>query len=571
MTQFQAGLFDELTPLYPDTPVSEGTASYEVAGANGSYVGVHIAVSGLTPGLPVSIQVQGPHRAYKMFRLIPVPVEVNTGADQRTEYLKDDHNEYVIRRAPFYIYDPMEPIFNLALPEYPTAAFVFRTPIEYCRTRETKTWTITLRHNGQEQVLTLNVEQFPVQIPKASRDTYQFVNWFSMKDISERHHVVMWSAQFYQLLEKYMRAAVYTRQNIFNIQPGDVFELDENGDPRLLEDRLEKIIATARRAGITLFQGNALCGRASWVSDDDAFWNSLDHDSFTTPEQINDAFKFQAFDLFDHGTDARFGLTGALISTETGRRQLRLALTQLSRFITAHGLQDSWLQSCLDEPNDELCETYRVIVGITREAMPGIPILEPVLPTEKVAGMVDIWCPTLYNYEHNREFFEDRVKKGDRLYVYSCLTPGGNYLNRLQDMERLRVVYLAWAPLLYPSIEGFLHWGANQTPYGDPFCRQADLEGPYLNYHPKYANFLPAGDMCILYPGRDEPWISTRSEAHRIGFEDNYLLTELRKKDPEKTLDIVRSIVRGYADYSKSVADYRRTRKELLETACQLL
>ena len=98
---FHAGLFDELEALYPDS--SGGAAQYGVAAAKGTVAGVHILLTGLTPGQPVSIEVSGPHTAFKLFELVPVPVEVNTGARLRTAYLHDDVNETLIRKAPFYI------------------------------------------------------------------------------------------------------------------------------------------------------------------------------------------------------------------------------------------------------------------------------------------------------------------------------------------------------------------------------------------------------------------------------------------------------------------------------------
>ena len=52
MQTFQASLFDELTPIYPDTDTAQGTDFYRVAGANGTYAGVHIVLRGLTPGIP---------------------------------------------------------------------------------------------------------------------------------------------------------------------------------------------------------------------------------------------------------------------------------------------------------------------------------------------------------------------------------------------------------------------------------------------------------------------------------------------------------------------------------------
>lgn len=561
---FCAALFDELDSIYPDTDVTTGKTAHTVAGCNGTYVGVQIAVSGLTPGLPLSFTVEGPHRAYKLFEMIPVPVEVNTGAAQRSEYLKDDHNDNVIRRAPFYVYEVLNPIYNIVRPQYPTAAFVFRTPIEYCREEESYTFSITLTHGDASQTLLLETKRYPAVVKPAGKDDPQFVNWLSFDQIALQHNAPMWSKRYAEMLYRYLRAARYTRQNIFPVPTGLVFDVID-GEPRLNIDHLDYLIKIAKKAGIELFEGSAFCGRAAGLVDNDDFYNSLDHDSFTTPEQIGQAFKKRAFDEFDYGTDAVFSLTGESMSTEKGQRQLRSALCQLYAYLKANNLCADWTQCCLDEPNDALCDIYHVISAITHDAMPGIPVLEPVLPTEAVVGDIDIWCPSIEIYEKNKDFFDARVAEGDQIYVYTCLTPGGNYINRLLDLERLRVVYIAWNMMRYPDIIGYLHWGLNQNCSGDLFNRSASMfSEQVLEYHPKYANFLPAGDQCIFYPGYEQPLITTRSEAHRIGFEDLALLRQLKEKDPAKAEEIVAKLYRRTDEYEKSVAIYRTVREELL-------
>lgn len=568
---FTARLFDELTPIYPDTEVKSGMTGYTVAGANGTYAGVHIAVSGLVPGIPVTFEIKGPHRAYKLFQLRPVPVEVNTGAVQRSEYLKNDYNEHVIRRAPFMVYEALEPIFNIVMPSLSAAAFAFRTPVEYCRQKDTKEWSIILRHGEEMQTLTLEVEQYPSIVPKAGSDTFPFLNWIDFDNIAWWHNAPKWSARYEMMLEQYFRLAVYTRQNTLTVPCAELFELDDNQVPILNEKHFSQIIRAAKKAGIKLFQGSALCTRAEWAVDDDKFYDSLDHEHFTTPEEINQEFKRQAFSCFDYGTEAVLELTGESVCSKKGRYQLRSALQQIQAFVVKNGLREVWIQSCLDEPNDALAEAYHVISRITREEMPGIPILEPVLPTEAVTGALDIWCPSLNIYEENRAFYDERVEKGERLCVYSCLTPGGNYCNRLLDMERLRVVWIAWGSIRYPNVGGYLHWGGNYTCSNDPFKRQASMYSErVMEYHPKYANFLPAGDECIFYPGFEMPMASTRSEAHRIGFEDLHLLQAIEKKAPGRGRKIVDKVFHGYQDYSKSVEEYRAARKEMLETAAEL-
>jgi len=140
-------------------------------------------------------------------------------------------------------------------------------------------------------------------------------------------------------------------------------------------------------------------------------------------------------------------------------------------------------------------------------------------------------------------------------------------------MERLRAVWLGWAPAKYTDIEGFLHWGANwfggegmEGIWGtfEPFYN-AGGQGHITDYDLDKYNRLPAGDGAIMYPGHCEALSSARLEAHRIGLEDLYLLEELKKKDTERALQLIDMVFRGYADFEKSVDKYRDVRQMLLK------
>ncbi len=572
MQTFQAALFDELTPIYPDTDTTQGTDFYRVAGANGTYAGVHIVLRGLTPGIPVSVAVQGPHECYKLFELRALPVEVNTGAKQRTEFLKNDVNENVIRRAPFMIYDVLDPFFRIFQPAYTTAAIAFKTPIEYCRKQRTQIWTICVTHGGVTQKLTLYVDEYPMQVPKAGKDTFRYVNWLSFSHLSQVHRAPKWSPLYMQLLEKYLRAAVFSRQNVFCINMDEIFDLNEAGKPVLNETHLQMMVDTARRAGISLFHGGAFTGRRSSQADDDAFYNSIDHSKIQSPDEIAEIYKRKAFDAFDYGTDAVVNLTKEVIPGSAGESTLRDMAEQLYAWLQNHELTDCWTQCCMDEPNEALEGTYRRITTVVRSAMPGIELLEPTLVGHPLEGTMDIWCPSLDQYEQHLDFYNERVAQGDKIWVYSCLTPGANYCNRLQDMERLRQVWIGWAPAKYTDIEGFLHWGGNYYHSEGVYRHQS---GPFnervLEFHTKYAMYLPAGDGAIFFPGYDMPLICTRSEAHRIGLEDLCLLQQLRAQRPQQADAIIAKVFRKFNDFEKDVAAYRRVRKELLDAVLCLV
>jgi hypothetical protein len=562
---FDAAIFDELTPIYPDTDTAEGFSAYETAGCNGTYAGAHIAVTGLIPGIPLTAEVNGPHRCFKLFELIPVPVEVNCGAKQRTAYLKNDVNENVIRRAPFMVYEALEDFYNILTPKFAHTAIAFKTPIEYCEQARERVWEITLRQGQASKTLTLKVREFPSDVPQANENTFKYVNWFDFDRIAEDYRCEKWSPKYFKAFEQYLRAAIYSRQNTLCVNIPEIFSLAGDGCPVLNEQRLDAIVATAKRVGIALFHGGAFVTRKPYLTEEQSY-AALNHAEIEHPEEIAEAYKRQAFEIFDNCTSALVGLTGQEFPGAAGEETLRSMASQLHAYIEKNGLAGRWYQNCLDEPNVALAPAYRRICEIVKAAMPGIPILEPNLDFEGLEGTMDIWCPSLDQYEQNLAFYNGRAALGEKIWIYSCLTPAANYLNRLLDMERLRQVWIGWASTLYPEIEGFLHWGANYSVSGDLFKRQAgNFSENSLEFHPKHAMFLPAGDTAIFFPGKTGPMISTRSEAHRIGLEDLHLLGLLKEKAPEKLAPLVAKVFRKFNDFEKDVAKYRALRLELLE------
>ncbi|MCT4687659.1 DUF4091 domain-containing protein [Vallitalea sp.] len=564
---FIARLFDELEPCYPDTIVSQGNINYCTSGANGSYAGVNILISGITPGIPITIKVNGPHTGYKLFNMIPVPVEVNTGAKQRSEYLKNDYNEHVIRRAPFMVYDALEPINSIIMPTTTTCGINFKAIIEYVKENNRQEWEFIITHGQNIIKLNYQVDVYKVTVPKTTKQTFKYINWINYNNIASYHNIQKWSPEYELMLEKYFRTAVYSRQNMLNLPLEEFFDITNNSLTLNIK-RLKKVISIARKSGIQWFHGTALCYRSEGLEDNDDFYNSLNHELLKHTDQVAEAYKKGAFDAFDNGKYAKTIITAQLIPSEEGDNTLRQITSQINDFIEENNLTDYYMQCALDEPNDALADTYKHITNIIKEEMPNISILEPVLPTNKIEDSLDIWCPSIDVYEQNKTFYDEQVKKGNELFTYTCLTPGGNYINRLLDMERIRIVWIGWAPAKYTNIKGFLHWGANQYVGGiDPYKRQAVMfSEQVLEFHPKRANFLPAGDYCIFYPGFNEPLISIRSEAHRIGFEDLCLLQQLEAIDNNKKNSILLQVFRNYSDYEKSIEKYRQAKKELLES-----
>ena len=130
--------------------------------------------------------------------------------------------------------------------------------------------------------------------------------------------------------------------------------------------------------------------------------------------------------------------------SEKGKRMLTQMAQRVTAMMADNRWSGAWVQGVFDEPEDPFVDRYRVLIGLLRAVKPDIRILEATM-TMNVSGLVNIWCPQVKEYQAHRAFFDGRKAAGDQVWVYTCLSPGGPWLNRLLDQERLRQIYLGWA------------------------------------------------------------------------------------------------------------------------------
>ena len=126
-------------------------------------------------------------------------------------------------------------------------------------------------------------------------------------------------------------------------------------------------------------------------------------------------------------------------------------------------------------------------------------------------------------------------------------------------MELLRPALLGWGAALF-RLDGFLHWGLNQYRKN-----QNPFEMSVIPNWGGGSNCLPAGDTHVVYPGDAGPWSSVRFESQREGIEDLELLRLLEQNKPKQASSLVRSVIRGFDDYTKEATVFRAARRKLLQ------
>ncbi|NQT94678.1 MAG: DUF4091 domain-containing protein [Lentisphaerae bacterium] len=523
-------LRDSLENIYPDSVVgSRPLGQMEVDVARGGTIAVHVLMNGLEEGAGVKLRLRdasGTSVRAKWFCLVDVPVEENTGLSSFTSSADKKNNPHVIRRAPFRTYDCMRPVTSHVVAESPTMAFRLHIPVPTSSRPGRRSYSVEIRCGGETWTLQIKARVHKAVIPPVGPDSWGYTIWCSYEYMASRHGLTAWSEPHWRMIRKYADLMVRARQNTFWV-PHPTIIRREGGRLVLDRERLRRIVQIGTRAGLHYIEGPILAGRTA--GEWEATTYSVQHD-------------------------------GPLAASIEGHRDLANIATQLMEEIEINGWQDRWIQHVADEPTDKQASEYRITAGIIRKYMPGIPLMDA-LGTTALVGSLDIWCPLTLHYHNDRKQYDDLRQFGDRIWVYTCLAPGGPFLNRLLDQELLRPLLFGWAGVLF-DLHGYLHWGLNHYREDqDPFKSSVVGNGPE-----EQIRKLPAGDTHIVYPGSDGPWSSLRLEAQREGMEDCELLRQLKNRDPALANRIIRRAFRQFDSYTKDVKTLRRARRALLES-----
>jgi hypothetical protein len=523
------GLIDEVQELYPDTKLEQPVKRLPVHTARNTIVGAHVMITGLQDTATIRFSESDangrPTPGIRWLRLIDVPVLENTGLDRNTEKYSGKINPFVIRRAPFRIYDPLQPVSSPVTAGASSLALRLEVPIDAATAPGEYPHHLSLDFGDHVESLELTVIVHRALVPPVNQSSIAYINWHSIDNICSAHGVEKWSEPFWAMLAQYARLMARGRQNAFWFSWADYFTIDAAGNVvDFQRARLERYIRVFLDAGFTTIHGAPMFGRRNW----------------TTTDML----------LYVPSADGK----EVDAVSDKGKRMLTQMAQRVVLMMQENHWAKAWVQGVFDEPEDPFVDRYRVLIGLLRAEKPDIRILEATM-TLNVTGLVNIWCPQVQEFQAHQDFFAQRQAAGDQVWVYTCLSPGGPWLNRLLDQERLRQVYMGWACAKF-NLQGFLHWGGN-------FHTAKPFE-ELVRFHME-GQYLPAGDSHILYPLPEGPLSSHRFEAHRIGMEDYELLAQLKQHDRPRAEAIIAPVLQGFDQYRKDSAAYRSAKQLLLE------
>ena len=153
-------------------------------------------------------------------QVLDVPVEQNTGLDSRTERFKGNINPYVIRRAPFKIFEIIKPINSNIIESSSNFSLInIKIPIDKKIKTDKHKIDFTVSVDGKKFNLKLKINVHDVMIPDLDESNFFYTNWFNLSKMEEYHELERWSSKWYLMLDKYAKLMSYGRQNCVKI-PG---------------------------------------------------------------------------------------------------------------------------------------------------------------------------------------------------------------------------------------------------------------------------------------------------------------------------------------------------------------
>jgi len=520
----QAALFDSLAPLYPDTDVPSGAASFTTDIPRKAAGSVVVMVRPSSPDSVIDIRLEGDESAdVKFHTMAAVPVRHNTGYFGMTESkIGFDHRNFV-RHAPFEIFEVLEPAKPGSFGGEDVYAFFLkrRMGADENPGRRTIRITVTDTATGAVQRLTWHLEVHPTVLPEGPDKELLNTHWFNgpHEGFEERFDEAWW-----RLLEDQMAFRREGGQNVSWVPKYLMFDTVDGRDI-LNIDRLARYMDLGEKHGVLLFEGYMMARREK---------------SFRSRRVV-------------------VGTPRYLAGTDEAAAYIRDTYGPLQDFLEERGASDRWVQHILDEPLGKQAPDYQWIAAELRTVMPGVRIIEATKTRAPLVGAVDIWNPLVSDYQKNRDFFLERREDGDEVWIYTCMVPGGPWVNRLMDQERLRGVYIGWGTAKF-DIGGYLRWGFDQ------WRRDQDIWNGDLSTTWSGRIHLPQGDEFVVFPGPEGTLISTtRWEAGRLGREDYRLLMTLKEVNPAAFDEVIALCFTDFKTYETDPAVYREARRRLLE------
>ncbi len=342
----------------------------------------------------------------------------------------------------------------------------------------------------------LRLTVLPDTLPEQS---VLFTEWFHVDCIAEKHHTGVYTDAHWEMIGKYMKAAVCNGINMILV-PAFTPPLDTmRGTHRLMTQlvRIEKC-GEAYRFDFALLDRymDLALSRGIRFFEISHLFSQWGAEFAPNIEVTENGEKTMLFGWHTRSTSAEY----------------LLFLTQYLDALTDHLFARGLLEKCWfhisDEPNKEALDMYRMLQKTVKPHLKGRPIMDALSDVEfSREGLID--CPVTAT-NHIEPFLSEGF---ENQWAYVCCGQHLKVGNRFLCMPQYRNRILGVQMFKF-DIKGFLQWGFNfyRSQYS---VYEID---PYLTTSADGA--FPSGDAFIVYPGPDGPLYSMRGLVFKDALQD---------------------------------------------------
>ncbi|MBQ8610201.1 MAG: DUF4091 domain-containing protein [Oscillospiraceae bacterium] len=515
--------FSENEWIYPDTVLTGEKNAAALECARGASVSFQLltdcVLSENTPlraewtGLPENVRAT-------VYQLLPAYVSENSAADRLTTLDYESVKHFVTHQAPFDVYEITREVTDGILQPGRAGLYLRFDAAEGC-VPDTYAFVLKLSLAGEEMHIPVTLCVHACCVPPVQKAGFHMVNWLKTEQLEWQHNVSFPSAEYTAVLDEYLKNELDMRNDTLMLPSGEPVR-DENG--RVVDFDFSHAVHVGSRAlaaGMPVIMGGFVARFH--------VWNEPEH-----------------FLLWDKEAE---------VASFEGYRQLKLYFEKLWRVVNENGWLGRYQQCLVDEPQFQNSEHYRILSGICRKFMPGVPINDPVESCD-LEGALEVWVVKQAIYEQYIEKFRRLQELGEEIWIYTCGFPGGSMMNRIIDLPLTVSRLPFWMSVAYGA-KGFLHWGYN--------CHNKELEKDTCYWVDREEHIAyPAGNSMVVYPGAGRPEYGVRGHAQRTGAEDAELLCQLMEKDAAAARAIIAKVCTGFDEYDPAPGALESARHELL-------
>ncbi len=326
-----------------------------------------------------------------------------------------------------------------------------------------------------------------------------YTRWFYIDCIANAHNVQIFSEAHWELIEKYIAAAVDVGINMLLVPvhtpPLDtaigtrrpcvqLVDIEKVGDAYKFNfDRFHRYISICKRCGIKYYEITHMFSQwgAEWAPNIMVTENGV--------------------------TDYMFGWH-VKADSEEYTEFLKQYVAAIFCELEAEGIAENTYFHISDEPSIDNMERYQAAYNIFKPLIGSSKIFDALSSIEYYEkGLVT--CPVT-SIDHVKKFLEYNIEDQ---WVYYCCGPERVYPNSFIALPSARVRIIGLLCYKY-NIKGFLHWGFNF--YNSVLSRYPI--NPYVTTSAE--GNLPSGDCFIVYPAQDSVYPSIRGEVTYAAFQD---------------------------------------------------